>query len=153
MKLFNKGAVRLIGRAKRHPKTPPSWLNASLHCRYLRGFSRNKTKLMRYDTLINSLLQKASSQVEICDAVFARWRRVIEWLPEEPVAVVEWIESIPFKKTRASVKAVIAYERIYTEHLSEGGATLPSNFADLSEMLMSLDTLTSLQEGDKLVTR
>ncbi len=41
--------------------------------------------------------------------------RVYEWLPEEPLAVDRWIETIPFRETRDYVKNVLAYQQIYRD--------------------------------------
>ena len=95
----------------------------------------------------------SANQVLRTAAYNAGWRRVLEWLPEEPVTAVSWIESIPFKETRAYVKAVIAYERIYAKRLASNGEIIPSSFADLSQMMISQDTLTTQEQGGKLAQR
>lgn len=41
--------------------------------------------------------------------------RVYDWLPEQPIDVDRWIETIPFKETRDYVKNVLAYQQIYRE--------------------------------------
>ncbi|WP_198679698.1 transglycosylase SLT domain-containing protein [Aliidiomarina minuta] len=40
--------------------------------------------------------------------------RVREWLPEGQLAADLWIETIPYQETRDYVKAVLAYQQIYT---------------------------------------
>ena len=95
----------------------------------------------------------STNQVLRTAAYNAGWRRVIKWLPQEPVAAIQWIESIPFKETREYVKAVIAYERIYAKHLTNEGKIVPSSFADLSQMMISQDTLTTQELGGKLAKR
>jgi len=40
--------------------------------------------------------------------------RVNEWLPAEPMPADLWVELIPFQETRDYVKAVLAYQQIYT---------------------------------------
>lgn len=41
--------------------------------------------------------------------------RVFDWLPKQPLAVDQWIETIPFQETRDYVKNVLAYQQIYRE--------------------------------------
>lgn len=41
--------------------------------------------------------------------------RVFDWLPQQPMDVDRWIETIPFKETREYVKNVLAYQQIYRE--------------------------------------
>jgi soluble lytic murein transglycosylase len=41
--------------------------------------------------------------------------RVFDWLPQQPIDVDRWIETIPFRETRDYVKNVLAYQQIYRE--------------------------------------
>lgn len=52
----------------------------------------------------------------------AGWRNVQKWLPQTPMPMAHWIETIPFKETREYVKAILAYERIYAQQLSTRSA-------------------------------
>ncbi len=51
--------------------------------------------------------------------------RVNRWLPQkEPIAADIWIETIPFKETRAYVSAVLTYALIYQKRLGLTGLTM-----------------------------
>ena len=47
----------------------------------------------------------------------AGYYRVQEWIPETPVPVDIWIETIPYQETRDYVKAVLTYQQIYVDLL------------------------------------
>lgn len=59
--------------------------------------------------------------------------RVYEWLPDEPMAVDRWVETIPFQETRDYVKNVLAYQQIYRDLRDEE----TSVFAELIPMAIS----------------
>lgn len=71
------------------------------------------TQYMRY------LLDKMDENRILATASYnAGWRRVKQWLPEKDNVPVDlWIETIPYKETRNYVKAVLAYQQIYSQHL------------------------------------
>lgn len=50
--------------------------------------------------------------------------RMQEWLPSESVPADLWIEMIPFQETRDYVKAVLAYQQIYTMLLGKDANVL-----------------------------
>lgn len=51
-------------------------------------------------------------------------RRVLEWIPEQPMAADIWVELIPFQETRDYVKAVLAYQQIYALQLGKDANVL-----------------------------
>jgi soluble lytic murein transglycosylase len=71
------------------------------------------TKYMRY------LMDKMDNNAILATASYnAGWRRVQQWLPEKGNMPLDlWIETIPYKETRNYVKAVLAYQQIYSQHL------------------------------------
>ena len=71
------------------------------------------TQYMRY------LLDKMDNNPILATASYnAGWRRVKQWQPEtDPIPLDLWIETIPYKETRNYVKAVLAYQQIYNQHL------------------------------------
>jgi soluble lytic murein transglycosylase len=71
------------------------------------------TQYMRY------LMDKLNNNAVLATASYnAGWRRVKKWLPEEQSLPLDvWIETIPYKETRNYVKAVLAYQQIYSQHL------------------------------------
>lgn len=71
-----------------------------------------------------------NNPVLVSAAYNAGWSKVMQWLPEsqgQPTDV--WIENIPYRETRAYVKAVMAYRHIY-EHRLDDGANLFQHLAD-----------------------
>ncbi|WP_299072372.1 lytic transglycosylase domain-containing protein [uncultured Paraglaciecola sp.] len=71
------------------------------------------TQYMRY------LMNKVDNNPILATASYnAGWRRVKQWLPKQDTIPLDlWIETIPFKETRNYVKAVLAYQQIYSQHL------------------------------------
>jgi soluble lytic murein transglycosylase len=71
------------------------------------------TQYMRY------LMDKMDNNPILVTASYnAGWRRVKEWQPEKGNMPLDlWIETIPYKETRNYVKAVLAYQQIYSQHL------------------------------------
>lgn len=71
------------------------------------------TQYMRY------LMDKMDNNPILATASYnAGWRRVKQWQPEkENMPLDLWIETIPYKETRNYVKAVLAYQQIYSQHL------------------------------------
>lgn len=71
------------------------------------------TQYMRY------LMDKMDNNPILATASYnAGWRRVKQWLPEKNSVPLDlWIETIPYKETRNYVKAVLAYQQIYRQHL------------------------------------
>ena len=71
------------------------------------------TQYMRY------LMDKMDNNPILATASYnAGWRRVKQWQPEKDNMPLDlWIETIPYKETRNYVKAVLAYQQIYSQHL------------------------------------
>jgi soluble lytic murein transglycosylase len=71
------------------------------------------TQYMRY------LMDKLDNNPILVTASYnAGWRRVQNWLPEKNSMPMDlWVETIPYKETRNYVKAVLAYQQIYSEQL------------------------------------
>ena len=71
------------------------------------------TQYMRY------LMDKMDNNPILVTASYnAGWRRVKQWQPEKDNMPLDlWIETIPYKETRNYVKAVLAYQQIYSQHL------------------------------------
>jgi soluble lytic murein transglycosylase len=71
------------------------------------------TQYMRY------LMDKMDNNAILATASYnAGWRKVQQWLPEKDNMPLDlWIETIPYKETRNYVKAVLAYQQIYSQHL------------------------------------
>ena len=65
--------------------------------------------------------------------------RVVDWVPEQPIAIDRWVEMIPYKETRDYVKNVLAYEQIYL--LLEHPEAPRNRFADLKDMTISKQSL------------
>jgi soluble lytic murein transglycosylase len=84
------------------------------------------TQYMRY------LMNKMNNNPILATASYnAGWRKVKRWLPEkENIPLDLWIETIPYKETRNYVKAVLAYQQIYSQHL--GGTK--NLFKELAKM-------------------
>jgi soluble lytic murein transglycosylase len=71
------------------------------------------TQYMRY------LMDKMDNNPILVTASYnAGWRKVKQWQPEKDNMPLDlWIETIPYKETRNYVKAVLAYQQIYSQHL------------------------------------
>jgi soluble lytic murein transglycosylase len=84
------------------------------------------TQYMRY------LMDKMDNNPILATASYnAGWRRVKQWQPEKGNVPLDlWIETIPYKETRNYVKAVLAYQQIYSQHL--GGSE--NLFKELASM-------------------
>lgn len=84
------------------------------------------TQYMRY------LMDKMDNNPILATASYnAGWRRVQQWLPEKGNIPLDlWIETIPYKETRNYVKAVLAYQQIYRQHLGSS----ENLFKDLTTM-------------------
>jgi soluble lytic murein transglycosylase len=84
------------------------------------------TQYMRY------LMDKMDNNPILATASYnAGWRRVQQWLPEKGNVPLDlWIETIPYKETRNYVKAVLAYQQIYRQHLGSS----ENLFKDLTTM-------------------
>jgi len=84
------------------------------------------TQYMRY------LMDKMDNNPILATASYnAGWRRVKQWLPEKGNVPLDlWIETIPYKETRNYVKAVLAYQQIYSQHLGSS----ENLFKDLATM-------------------
>ena len=84
------------------------------------------TQYMRY------LMDKMDNNRVLVTASYnAGWRKVKQWQPETGNMPLDlWIETIPYKETRNYVKAVLAYQQIYSQHL--GGSE--NLFKELANM-------------------
>jgi soluble lytic murein transglycosylase len=84
------------------------------------------TQYMRY------LMDKMDNNRVLVTASYnAGWRKVQQWQPETGNMPLDlWIETIPYKETRNYVKAVLAYQQIYSQHL--GGSE--NLFKELANM-------------------
>jgi soluble lytic murein transglycosylase len=84
------------------------------------------TQYMRY------LMDKMDNNRILVTASYnAGWRRVKQWQPITGNMPLDlWIETIPYKETRNYVKAVLAYQQIYSQHL--GGSE--NLFKELANM-------------------
>ena len=87
------------------------------------------TQYLRY------LLDKMNNNPILATASYnAGWRRVKNWLPEKDSMPMDlWVETIPYKETRNYVKAVLAYQQIYSEQLGNS----ENKFKDLANMLIA----------------
>lgn len=79
------------------------------------------------------LMDKLNNNPVLVSASYnAGWRKVLEWLPENEALPVDiWIENIPYKETRAYVKAVMAYQHIYEQQLGGNNNIFPQLTSDL----------------------
>ena len=79
------------------------------------------------------LMDKLNNNPVLVSASYnAGWRKVLEWLPENEALPVDiWIENIPYKETRAYVKAVMAYQHIYEQQLGGNNNIFPKLTSDL----------------------
>ncbi|RUO63194.1 lytic transglycosylase domain-containing protein [Pseudidiomarina insulisalsae] len=64
--------------------------------------------------------------------------RVVDWVPEQPMAMDRWIETIPYKETRDYVKNVLAYQQIY---LMLEQSEPDNRFADVAAMFISRESV------------
>jgi len=79
------------------------------------------------------LMDKLNNNPVLVSASYnAGWRKVLEWLPENNALPVDiWIENIPYKETRAYVKAVMAYQHIYDQQLGGNENIFPQLTRDM----------------------
>lgn len=74
---------------------------------------------------LSELLQRTDQNWLLATAAYnAGINRVNEWLPNEPMPADLWVELIPFQETRDYVKAVLAYQQIYTMLLGKDANVL-----------------------------
>jgi soluble lytic murein transglycosylase len=105
-----------LGLMQLLPSTARYLTNKSIKRNSLFNPNRNVelgTQYMRY------LMDKMDNNPILVTASYnAGWRKVKQWLPEkENMPLDLWIETIPYKETRNYVKAVLAYQQIYSQHL------------------------------------
>ncbi len=89
--------------------------------KYIAKSHVNRRKLIEPKTNIKlgtkylSYLKRKNNNNEILATASynAGYHRVLKWLPEDPIEVELWIESIPYKETRDYVKNVFAYRQVY----------------------------------------
>jgi soluble lytic murein transglycosylase len=88
------------------------------------------------------LMDKLDNNPVLVSASYnAGWRKVLEWLPaNEALPVDIWIENIPYKETRAYVKAVMAYQHIYEQQLGSSENIFPQLTSD---MIPSADAVST----------
>lgn len=88
------------------------------------------------------LMDKLDNNPVLVSASYnAGWRKVLEWLPvNEALPVDIWIENIPYKETRAYVKAVMAYQHIYEQQLGSSNNIFPQLTSD---MIPSADAVST----------
>ena len=91
---------------------------------------------------IRYLMDKLNNNPVLVSASYnAGWRKVLEWLPaNESLPVDIWIENIPYKETRAYVKAVMAYQHIYDQQLGGNENIFPQLTRD---MIPSADAVST----------
>lgn len=79
----------------------------------------NPSENIRYGThYLSELLRRNNGNWLLATASYnAGLQRVREWVPDAPIAVDVWIETIPFQETRDYVKAVLTYQQIYVSLL------------------------------------
>ncbi len=85
------------------------------------------TQYMRY------LMDRMGNNSVLATASYnAGWSRVKNWVPKDSEVPIDiWVETIPFKETRNYVKAVLAYQQIYS-HLLGNESNLFHNLADMT---------------------
>jgi soluble lytic murein transglycosylase len=88
------------------------------------------------------LMDKLDNNPVLVSASYnAGWRKVLEWLPvNEALPVDIWIENIPYKETRAYVKAVMTYQHIYEQQLGSSNNIFPQLTSD---MIPSADAVST----------
>lgn len=65
--------------------------------------------------------------------------RVIDWIPQQPMAIDRWVETIPYRETRDYVKNVLAYQQIYL--MLEKPDQPVNRFTELTDMKISKSLL------------
>ncbi|MEO0369124.1 MAG: lytic transglycosylase domain-containing protein [Pseudomonadota bacterium] len=92
------------------------------------------TQYMRY------LMDRMGNNAVLATASYnAGWSRVKNWVPKDDAVPLDiWVETIPFKETRNYVKAVLAYQQIYSRLLGEED----NLFHRLADMEISQNTLS-----------
>ena len=92
------------------------------------------TQYMRY------LMDRVGNNSVLATASYnAGWSRVKNWVPKDNAIPLDiWVETIPFKETRNYVKAVLAYQQIYSRLLGEDD----NLFHTLADMEISRKTLS-----------
>ncbi|RUO43676.1 hypothetical protein CWE15_00290 [Aliidiomarina taiwanensis] len=69
---------------------------------------------------LKELLQRSGNNWIVATAAYnAGIHRVQEWLPETPVELDVWVETVPYEETRNYIKGVLAYQQIYSMLLGE----------------------------------
>ncbi len=69
---------------------------------------------------LNYLMRTNNNNLALATASYnAGYGNVKKWIPEQPMALDVWVETIPFKETREYVKAVLAYYQIYNIRMNQ----------------------------------
>jgi soluble lytic murein transglycosylase len=77
-------------------------------------------------TYLNQIYRRLQENPVLATAAYnAGPSRVLNWLPEQPLAADVWIETVPFKETREYLKRVLAYTVIYNHRLGNNTERLP----------------------------
>ncbi|MHC6647809.1 transglycosylase SLT domain-containing protein [Alteromonas sp. HB246098] len=117
--------------------------------RYVAKEKVSRNKLFKVDDNVDYgvqylryLMDKLNNNPVLVSASYnAGWRKVLEWLPaNEALSVDIWIENIPYKETRAYVKAVMAYQHIYDQQLGGNENIFPQLTRD---MIPSADAVST----------
>ncbi len=141
---FNKGAHSPVGARGLMQIMPKTGQQIA---RELKEKWKNKDELFNPVTNVRygayyykKLLNRFSGHYALAAAAYnAGPHRVKRWLPtDSTVAADIWIETIPFKETRAYVSAVLTYALIYQKQLKEKVLTMKDFMRDvLPEGLMA----------------
>jgi len=100
---------------------------------------KSKTMLFNAETNVKfgsyyykQLLNRFDGHYALAAAAYnAGPHRVKRWLPTSPLAADIWIETIPFKETRAYVSAVLTYALIYQKKLKKNVLTMKDFMRDV----------------------
>lgn len=80
-------------------------------------------------TYLNQIYRRLQENPVLATAAYnAGPSRVINWLPEQPLATDVWIETVPFTETREYLKRVLAYTVIYNHRLGNNPERLPDKW-------------------------
>ncbi len=109
---------------------------------------RGKSSLLKTETNIQlgtgyleQMLERNHQQTVLATAAYnAGPHRVDDWLPEESMEAIRWIETIPYTETRRYVRNVLAYMVIYQYRMGQNSPRLTQSMPQVPGRESELQT-------------
>ena len=121
------GLMQLMPGTARH-------IARKMHIRYHGKHSllKSETNIELGTGYLEQMLQRNDQQTVLATAAYnAGPLRVKDWLPNEPMEAIRWIETIPYTETRNYVSNVLAYMVIYQHRMGQPSSRLSQHMPQI----------------------